>query len=71
MENQDWIDMLDEYPGDPTFIKLYALQACLCTLIDQGWITVSQGTEIFKQQRDRAIIEQHTKELRRALQFWT
>ena len=60
--NQRWADMLLQAPGDHLIIKLFALRSGLCVMIDQGLITLDQGTDIFENERLEAAMQRRQEQ---------
>lgn len=56
------------HPDDTLVIRTYAMRLGLCTLIDDGKISLETGIEIFMMERQRAIAERAQEEANRKRQ---
>ena len=63
--NRAWGERLAAHPEDALLIRLFALRQGLCWRIDQGLLTVDQGTDRFERERGKAIIERLRESERR------
>lgn len=62
----EWDQMLEEYPVDPVVIKLAALRTELCTLVDEGRMSLDQAIDLFEQECRGGVLERRMEEERRS-----
>ena len=58
--------LLERNPKDPLIIRLVALRRGVCQLIDEQKISLEQGIEIFDDEKNRAVVERSSEELKKA-----
>lgn len=56
-------DLLAKNPNDPLIIRLVALRAGLCALVDEKKISLDQAIDIFTDEKNRTVVERSKEEL--------
>ena len=67
--DKHWAKMLAETPEDPIIIKLFGLRKGLCEMIDQGQISLEQGTNIWEDERQRSVLQRANDEAKRRKKY--
>ncbi len=57
--NDTWSAMLQQSLNDDVMVKLFSLRIGLCELVKRKVITLDQATEVFEQEREKAIYERN------------
>jgi hypothetical protein len=68
-KNQEWREMVSEYPNDPIIIKLAGLREGLCIMIDRGQITHEQGVNLWEDERQRSVVERGNDDAKKAPKY--
>lgn len=62
-QNDKWGKALAEYPEDPIIIKLFALRAGLCVMVDAGAVSLTDAINYFEEEREKLLAERQREQL--------